>query len=329
MKLSDFNYNLSKEFIAQKPISPRDNSRLMVIGNKIEYKKFYNLIDYLEKGDVLVINETKVIPAKLIGRKQTGAKVELIVEKTIGKKCECRVKATPRVGNKLIFGKYKAEIIKQKNDIFTVEFDSDVNEIMKKIGKLPTPPYVKRKIDRESQYQTVYSKKKGSIAAPTAGLHFTNRLLKKIRQKGVKIAKVCLHVDFGTFLAVRDIKTHKMHSEYFEVDKRNADLINNRKGKLAVVGTTSVRALESVADKNGKICSKKGETDLFIKPGYTFKTKINCLITNFHLPKSTLLMLVSAFVGRKRVLDAYKVAIKKRYRFFSFGDAMLIFSKYF
>jgi len=324
MRLSDFDYNLSKEFIAQKPVSPRDSSKLMVINNKIEHKRFYNIINYLKKDDVLVINETKVIPAKLVGRKQTGAKVELIIEEINKNKCKCRIKATkPRVKNKLIFGKYKAEIIKQDKDTFTVLFDSNVNEIMEKIGQLPTPPYVKRTLDRNSQYQTVYSKKKGSIAAPTAGLHFTKRLLNKIKKKGVKIAKVCLHVDFGTFLPVRDINISNLHSEYFEVDKKNADIINNRKGRVIVVGTTSVRTFEST-NKNGKIIPKKGKTEIFIKPGYKFKNKIDGLITNFHLPKSTLLMLVSAFIGRKKILDAYKIAIKKKYRFFSFGDATLI-----
>jgi len=325
MQLSDFDYNLPKEFIAQKPVSPRDRSKLMIINKKLQHKKFYNIIDYLKKGDVLVINETKVIPAKLTGKKTTGAKVELIIEKINNDKCSCRIKATkPRIGNKLIFNKYKAEIIAQDKDSFTVKFNENVKKIIKNIGQLPTPPYVKRKLDRNSQYQTVYSKNKGSIAAPTAGLHFTKSLLKKIKQKGVKIAKLTLHVDFGTFLPVRNINQNMLHEEYFEIDKKNADIINKRKGKLIVVGTTSVRALES-ANKNNKIIPKKGTTKLFIKPGYKFKTKIDGLITNFHLPKSTLLMLVSAFIGTKKILKAYKTAIKNNYRFFSFGDAMLIF----
>jgi S-adenosylmethionine:tRNA ribosyltransferase-isomerase len=327
MKLEDFNYNLPKEFIAQKPFSPRDSSKLMVINSKIEHKRFHNLIDYLKKDDVLVINETKVIPAKLVGRKQTGAKAELIIEEIDGKQCRCRIKATkPRIGNKLVFNKYKAEIIDQKKDVFIVKFDENADKIMKSIGQLPTPPYVKRKLDRDSQYQTVYSRKKGSIAAPTAGLHFTRRLLDKIKRKGVKVAKVTLHVDFGTFLPVRDINQSTLHAEYFEVDKRNADIINKRQGRLFVAGTTSVRTLES-AGKNGKIIPKSGKTKIFIKPGYKFKAEIDGLITNFHLPKSTLLMLVSAFIGRKKILKAYKTAIKNKYRFFSFGDAMLILNK--
>ncbi len=257
MKLSDFDYNLPKEFIAQKPVSPRDSSKLMVINSKIKHKKFYDILDYLEKGDVLVINETKVIPAKLAGRKETGSSAEIIVEEFGGKICKGYIKTrNPRIGTKLIFGKYNAEIIDENEEMFTIRFDENIKSIMKKIGKLPTPPYVKRKLEKDSQYQTVYSKKKGSIAAPTAGLHFTKRLLNKIKKKGVKIVKVCLHVDFGTFLSVRDIKKHKMHSEYFEIDKKNADIINNRKGRLFVVGTTSVRTLESVA-KNGKIIPKK------------------------------------------------------------------------
>ena len=323
MKLTDFDYSLPIGMIAQEPVSPRDNSRLMVVNSKIEHKRFSDIVDYLSKGDVLVVNETKVVPAKIVGKKKTGTKVELIVEKVNGRKAECWIKSkNPRVGNRLIFGKFIGEIVKQKKAQVSVVFNADVNLIMKKIGEMPIPPYVKRKLDRDSQYQTVYSKKKGSIAAPTAGLHFTKRLLKKIKAKGVKLAKVCLHVDFGTFLPVRDLKGHKMHPEYFEVDKKNAAIINNAK-RLIVVGTTSMRALESVA-KNGKIKAGKGNTALFVKPGYRFKMKYDAMITNFHLPKSTLLMLVSAFVGRKKILKAYKEAVKKKYRFFSFGDAMLL-----
>ncbi|MBR9691481.1 tRNA preQ1(34) S-adenosylmethionine ribosyltransferase-isomerase QueA [Candidatus Woesearchaeota archaeon] len=324
MKLADFNYELPKERIAQKPVSPRDNSRLMIVSDSVEHKFFFEIIDYLSKGDVLVVNETKVVPAKLVGKKDTGTKVELIVEEVDGNRCKCWIKSkNPKTGNRLIFGKFIGKIVKQDKAEVEVVFNADVNLIMKKIGELPTPPYVKRKLDRDSQYQTVYSKKKGSIAAPTAGLHFTKELLGKIKKKGVKIAKICLHVDFGTFLPVRDLKKHKMHSEYFEIDKKNADLINNRKRKLIVVGTTSMRALESVAEK-GKVRAKRGNTKLFIKPGYRFKMKYDAMITNFHLPKSTLLMLVSAFVGRKKILDAYKIAVKEKYMFFSFGDAMLL-----
>ena len=324
MELLDFDYSLPKEFIAQKPVSPRDSSKLMVVNSKIEHKRFYELIDYFKEGDVLVINETKVIPAKLVGRKETGSRAEIIVEEFEGKICKGYIKTrNPRIGTKLIFGKYNAEIIDENKGMFTIRFDENIKSVMRSIGRLPTPPYVKRKLDKDSQYQTVYSKKKGSIAAPTAGLHFTKRLLDKIRKKGVKIAKVCLHVDFGTFLPVRDINQSRLHAEYYEVDKKNADIINKRKGRLFAVGTTSVRALESAA-KNEKVIAGKGKTEIFIKPGYRFKNKIDGMITNFHLPKSTLLMLASAFIGRKKILDAYKIAVEKKYRFFSFGDAMLI-----
>jgi len=319
-----YDYNLSVKRIAQKPFSPRDHSKLLVVGEGIEHKRFYDIVDYLKKGDVLVVNETKVIPAKLIGVKETGTKAELVVEEVSGKRCICRIKTkNPQIGNKMMFGKYKAKIIDRDRDEFNVEFNADVNEIMNAIGKLPTPPYVKRKLDRNDQYQTIYSMKKGSVAAPTAGLHFTNRLLKKIMDKGVVIAKVCLHVGFETFMLVRNPKTHKMHKEYFEVDSKNAKLINNRKGRLFLVGTTTVRTLESTV-VNGKVIASKGETDIFIKPGYKFKLKFDGLITNFHLPKSSLLMLVSALIGWKRLLSVYKTAISKKYRFFSFGDAMLI-----
>lgn len=325
MKLSEFDYSLPKEFIAQKPVSPRDHSRLLILNSKIEHKHFYDILDYLKKDDVLVINETKVEHAKITGVKQTGTKVELIAVQIMGNRCKCRLKTkNPKPKNRLIFGKFLGTIVKQEGEEFIVEFNKDANYIMKKIGELPIPPYITKKLEKDSQYQTVYSKKLGSVAAPTAGLHFTNSLLRKIKKKGIRIAKVTLHVDFGTFLPIRDISKTTLHREYFEVDKANADIINSRKGRLIVVGTTSLRTLESAADKNGKIHAKTGTTELFIKPGYKFKTKINALITNFHLPKSSLLMLVAAFIGRKKILDAYKEAIKEKYRFFSFGDAMLL-----
>lgn len=328
MKLSDFDYKLPVELIAQKPVYPRDHSKLMVINYRIEHKHFYDIIDYLEKGDVLVINETKVIPAKIIGKKISGANAYAIIQKTEGKECTCILKTKhPKIGTRLIFDKYKAEVINKKEDFFILRFEEDVNKIMENIGILPTPPYIKRILDEDEQYQTVYSEKKGSLAAPTAGLHFSKQLLAKLRKKGVKLSKVCLHVGSGTFFPVRDLKKHRMHIEYLEVDKKNADIINNRKGKLFVVGTTSVRTLESAADNKGNIIPKKGNTNLFIKPGYKFKVRIDGLITNFHLPKTTLLMLVSAFAGRKKIMEAYKIAIKNRYRLFSFGDSMFIINK--
>ena len=325
MKIEDFNYHLPESSIAQEPVSPRDFSKLLVLNSKIEHKHFYNLLDYLKKGDVLVINETKVNKARIKGKKTTGTPVELMVFKTKSNQCTCRIRGKRmNIGNKLLFGKYKAEVIDEKGDYHIVKFNENVKKILKELGELPTPPYIKKKLEKDSQYQTVYSKKQGSYAAPTAGLHFTNNLLKKIKAKGIKIAKVTLHVDFGTFLPIKDIKQNKLHKEYFEINKTNAKIINNAK-RLFVVGTTSTRALESVADNKGKIHPKKGSTEIFIKPGYKFKTKIHALITNFHLPKSTLIMLVSAFKGKQTILKAYKQAVKEKYRFFSFGDSMLIF----
>ncbi len=323
LKLLDFDYDLPRDLIAQNPAVPRDHSRLLVLGKDTEHRHFYDVLDHLEKDDVLVVNETKVIPAKLTGKKKTGASVELIVSENKGRKAICRIKTVnPKVGNELIFGRYKAQITGQKDGEFMAEFNEDIGKVMEDIGRLPLPPYVKSKID-DRQYQTTYSKKEGSIAAPTAGLHFTPGLLKKIEDKGVKIAKIVLHVDFGTFLPILDINKDKLHKEYYEVSEEAASLINNRKKNLFVVGTTSVRTLES-CNKNGKVEAKKGTTKLFIKPGYRFRNKIDGMITNFHLPRSTLLMLVAAFAGRKRILDAYEEAIKKKYRFFSLGDSMLI-----
>ena len=327
MELSDFDYNLPKELIAQKPAAPKDHSRLMVVGRIIKHQYFYDIINYLKKDDVLVINDTKVSRAKIQGRKITGSKIELILCKKLNSTgFECRIKGNKiRIGNKYVFGSLQCEVIAQKNDIFTVKFNKPITqEIINKLFELPLPPYVKRKIQNDSEYQTVYSDKEGSLAAPTAGLHFTNGLLKKIQDKGVKIARICLHVDFSTFLPVcGKIQEHKMHKEYFEITKENAGIINNRKGRLITVGTTSVRALESSC-KNGKILPQKTLTEIFIYPGYRFKTKIDALITNFHFPKSTLLMLVSAYFGREKILEAYKIAVKEKYHFYSLGDAMLL-----
>ena len=263
-----------------------------------------------------------------IGKKITGSKIELILTKKIDNThYECWIKANRvDIGNEYVFEKgLKCKLIGVKKDIFIVEFNKKIRKnLVDEIFELPLPPYVKRKIDDEREYQTVYSKKQGSLAAPTAGLHFTDDLLKKIKKKGVKIAKICLHIDFGTFLTIKgNIEEHKMHEEYFEITKQAADIINNRKARLIVVGTTSVRALEA-SSKNGKILAKKAKTDIFIYPGYEFKNKIDALITNFHLPKSTLLMLVSAYYGMDSILKAYKEAVKKKYRFYSLGDAMLL-----
>lgn len=458
MKLSDFDYNLPKELIAQKPADKRDESRLMVVrkGKKgkidinnnndgwesdndcnncdnkiiIEHKHFYDIVDYLKEGDVLVVNDTKVLPFKFHGRKETGGKAEMILGNKIvdGKyykkdknRYECRIKTTKaRIGTVLIFEdktnynksnygsnnnvdcdnnynkdndddnkyqkeklhhetgwsmprpnkdnkiksclKIKATVVDKINDKYIIEFDEDYSvEELSEIGEMPLPPYIKDFKGDVSRYQTVYSKyyqrendgyqcedkdanknkknhieNSGSIAAPTAGLHFTDELLEKLRNKGVKIVKICLHVSFGTFIPVRneDITKHKMEAEYYIVDENSANIINSRKfidkkgkektGRLFVVGTTALKTLETVADEKGIIHAKEGWSNLFIYPSYKFKVKADGFITNFHLPTSTLIMLVSAFFGREEILDAYNIAVKEKYRFFSFGDAMML-----
>lgn len=342
-KRSSFYYDLPEELIAQKPIEPRDASRLMVIdkitGN-INHDKFYNIIDYLNSGDCLVLNNSKVLPARIYGVNiSTGAVVEfLLLKQKESGIWETLVKPgkKAKIGFNFIFGDknetfLEAEII----DILPdgnriIEFKDKINFFAKleKIGQMPLPPYIKEKLLNQSRYQTVYAKDLGSAAAPTAGLHFTTDLLKKIRKKGVKIAFVTLHVGLGTFRPVKDddITNHKMHSEYFILPQETADLINETKkngGKIISVGTTSCRVLESVYQKFQKIAPYEGQTDIFIKPGYKFGV-IDGLITNFHLPESTLIMLVSAFAGYENTMNFYKVAVENKYRFFSFGDAMII-----
>ena len=343
MDLKEFYYDLPEELIAQKPIEPRDASRLMVIdkitGN-INHDKFYNIIDYLNSGDCLVLNNSKVLPARIYGVNiSTGAVVEfLLLKQKESGVWETLVKPgkKAKIGFNFIFGDknetfLEAEII----DILPdgnriIEFKDKINFFAKleKIGQMPLPPYIKEKLLNQSRYQTVYAKDLGSAAAPTAGLHFTTDLLEKIRQKGVKIAFVTLHVGLGTFRPVKDddITNHKMHSEYFILPQETADLINETKkngGKIISVGTTSCRVLESVYQKFQKIAPYEGQTDIFIKPGYKFGV-IDGLITNFHLPESTLIMLVSAFAGYENTMNFYKVAVENKYRFFSFGDAMII-----
>ena len=340
MKTSDFNYYLPEELIAQEPLKDRASSRLMVLNKKtgdIEHKKFRDIKDYLKKGDCLVINDTKVIPARLIGeRKNTGARVEvlLLVRKEIdtwevltypGKKA--------KIGDKIVFGGGKLEcevidIIEGGNRIVKFYFDGVFENILDELGEMPLPPYITHKLEDKNRYQTVYAKHDGSAAAPTAGLHFTNELLEEISNMGVEIAHVTLHVGLGTFRPVKaeEITDHEMHSEYYVVEKEQADIINKAKergGRIISVGTTSTRTLESAADDNGIIQPKSGWTKIFIYPGYKFKA-IDGLITNFHLPESTLIMLVSALAGRENVLNAYKAAVDEKYRFFSFGDAMFI-----
>lgn len=340
MKTSDFNYNLPEELIAQEPLKDRASSRLMVLDKntgEIEHKTFRDIKQYLKKGDCLVINDTKVLPARLIGeRKNTGARVEilLLVRKEIDK-WEVLVhpgkKAKP--GDRIVFGgglleAEILEVIEGGNRIVKFHFDGVFENILDKLGEMPLPPYITHKLEDKNRYQTVYAEHDGSAAAPTAGLHFTKELLKEIEDMGVKIAHVTLHVGLGTFrpVKVEDVTNHEMHSEYYIVEESQAKMINAAKvagGRIISVGTTSTRTLESVTDENGIVHAQSGWTKIFIYPGYKFKA-IDCLITNFHLPESTLIMLVSALAGKDHVLNAYKVAVEEKYRFFSFGDAMLI-----
>jgi len=339
MKVSDFNYNLPEELIAQVPIKNRDESRLMVLNktNKtIEHKIFKNIIDYLRPGDVLVRNNTKVLPARIYGKKETGANVEFLLLKNIeGDIWESIVRPGNKlhVGTKVIFGDglLKAEIL----DVLEggtrkvkFEYDGIFNEILDEIGLMPLPPYIHEELKEKDRYQTVYAKFQGSAAAPTAGLHFTDELFEKIKEKGVEIANVTLHVGIGTFRPVKadTIEEHHMHSEHFYIKKEDVEKINNAKKegrRVIAVGTTSCRVLESIADENGMIRETEEDTSIFIYPGYKFKC-IDGLITNFHLPESTLLMLVSALAGKNFIMEAYEEAVDNKYRFFSFGDAMFI-----
>ncbi len=338
MKLSDFDYYLPKELIAQSPIEPRDASRLMVLGKNIEHRNFPDIVDYFDKGDTLVLNDSKVIPAKLQGKKSTGGHVEALVISRTDAGYECLIRGKNlHEGSKLHFGeletgKLEGTILEVRNNPNTnrylVDFDCNGNldSILEKIGEAPLPPYIKKKLEDKNRYQTVYSKEKGSIAAPTAGLHFTNGLLDRIIKKGVNIAYVTLHVGLGTFTPVKteDIEGHTMEPEYISISAENARIINQNTGKLMAAGTTTVKALES-SSVDGKTTAMEGSSQLFIYPSYKFKSRIDGIITNFHLPKSTLLMLVSAYAGRERLMAAYDKAISHSYRFYSFGDAMLIF----
>ncbi len=340
LKLSDFYYELPEELIAQDPLLKRSDSRLMVIDRKtgdIEHKHFTDVIDYLNPDDCLVINDTKVIPARLIGVKEdTGASIEvLLLKRKDDKTWETLVKPgkKARVGAKIIFGDGKlvgevVDIVEEGNRLISFSYDGIFEEVLDELGQMPLPPYITHKLADKNRYQTVYARHEGSAAAPTAGLHFTNELLEQIEKKGVKIARVTLHVGLGTFRPVKvdNITEHHMHSEFYVIDEAAADIINSTKekgGKVVSVGTTSTRTLETAADENGFIKACSGWTDIFIYPGYNFKC-VDRLITNFHLPESTLLMLVSALYDRKKILEAYKVAVEEKYRFFSFGDAMMI-----
>ena len=339
MKVSDFYYDLPEELIAQTPIEKRDESRLMVLNRKdetIEHKRFKDIIDYLEPGDVLVRNNTKVLPARLYGRKETGANVEFLLLNNIeGDIWECIVRPGNKlhIGTKVIFGDglLKANILDvMPGGTRKVEFEYEgiFNEILDQIGLMPLPPYIHEELKEKDRYQTVYAKYEGSAAAPTAGLHFTDELLEKLEEKGIIIANVTLHVGIGTFRPVKEetVEDHEMHTEHYYIKKEDADKINTAKenGKRVIaVGTTSCRVLESIADENGKVKETEGDTKIFIYPGYKFKI-LDGLITNFHLPQSTLLMLVSALAGKGYIMGAYEEAVKEKYRFFSFGDAMFI-----
>ena len=339
MKVSEFNYELPEELIAQTPLEKRDESRLMILNAKkqtIEHKIFKDIINYLEPGDCLVRNNTKVIPARIYGKKETGAHVEFLLLNNIeGDIWETIVRPGNKlhIGTKVIFGDgiLKAEILDvMPGGTRKVKFiyEGIFNEILDKIGLMPLPPYIHEELKDNERYQTVYAKYEGSAAAPTAGLHFTPELLEEIEKKGVKIANVTLHVGIGTFRPVKEetVEAHEMHTEHYYIKKEDADKINETKknGKRVIaVGTTSCRVLETIANEDGLVKETEGDTSIFIYPGYNFKC-IDGLITNFHLPQSTLLMLVSAFIGKDYIMRAYNEAVKQKYRFFSFGDAMFI-----
>ena len=339
IKKSDFYYDLPEEQIAQYPLEPRDSSRLMVYNKQadtVEHKIFRDITDYLQKGDLLVINNTKVYPARVYAKGEFGGKMELLLLKRLnltdweslvkpGKRA--KIGATFTVNEELSFT--VIDHAEEGGRIIRFHFNGVFEDILSRVGEMPLPPYIKQKLENKSRYNTVYSKVEGSSAAPTAGLHFTQELLQKIKDKGVLIAEVELKVGLGTFRPVKedDLTNHIMHTESYSIDKENAELINSvkaRGGRIIAVGTTSVRTLETVADQNGFVKECSGDTSIFIYPPYKFKC-VDCLITNFHLPESTLIMLVSALLGREKTLELYKTAVDNKYRFFSFGDAMFLF----
>lgn len=340
MKTSDFYYDLPEELIAQTPLEPRDSSRLMVLHKKtgeIEHRHFYDILDYLNEGDCLIMNDSRVLPARIYGVKdETNANVEFLLLNCIeGKKWEALAKPGKRakIGTSFSFGDglmhcKVIDILDDGNRILEFECEGSFYENLDKLGQMPLPPYIHEKLKDKERYQTVYSREIGSAAAPTAGLHFTKELMKKAQEKGVKIGFVTLHVGLGTFRPVKvdDVTKHKMHSEHYEMSEETANLINETHkngGRVFCVGTTSCRTVESVAKREGEIKASDGMTDIFIYPGFEFKA-MDCLITNFHLPESTLIMLVSAFAGYDNIMNAYNTAVAEKYRFFSFGDAMFI-----
>ncbi len=340
MKTEDFDYELPEELIAQTPLKDRTASRLLVLDRKtgeIEHTEFHEIINYLNKGDVLVINDTKVIPARLIGNKEeTNAVIELLLLKDLGDNIYetlSRPQKRLKEGTIVSFGNglLKAKVTKIMDEGIThvkLIYDGILYEILDKLGEMPLPPYIHEKLENKDRYQTVYAKNLGSAAAPTAGLHFTEELLDKIKEKGIIIAPITLHVGLGTFrpVNVEDVTKHKMHTEFYQMTKETADILNKAKKenrRIISVGTTSTRTLETIIHKYGEFKECSGNTDIFIYPGFEFKA-INAQITNFHLPKSTLIMLISAFAGKENVMKAYKEAVNKKYRFFSFGDSMFI-----
>lgn len=340
MKTSDFDFYLPEELIAQHPLEKRDYSKLMVLDKetgKIEHKHFYNVIEYLNQGDTLVLNNTRVMSARLIGEKaESGGKIEFLLLKRIeGDKWECLAKPGKRakIGTEFVFGKGKlkckvVDIVEEGNRIIEFSYDGIFEQVLDELGEMPLPPYITERLDDRERYQTVYSKEQGSAAAPTAGLHFTKELLEEVKKKGVNIAYVTLHVGLGTFRPVKvdDVNEHVMHSEFYNLEEEDAKIINDTKkrgNKIISVGTTSTRTLETIGDENGFVKAQSGWTNIFIYPGYEFKV-VDKLITNFHLPESTLIMLVSALSGKEKVMNAYNEAVKERYRFFSFGDSMII-----
>ena len=339
MKTSDFWYDLPEELIAQTPLQQRDSSRLLVldrVSGEVQHRHFYDILDYLNPGDCLVLNDSRVLPARLLGHRPTGGAVEVLLLRDLGDKnweCLCKPGRKMQVGNEVIFGDGEltatvAEVQETGNRVVEFHYEGIFLEVLERLGKMPLPPYIKAELLDQERYQTVYSREVGSAAAPTAGLHWTPELLEKARQKGVKTAFVTLHVGLGTFrpVQVEDVLNHHMHAELCMINEETAEILNRTKaegGRIICVGTTSCRTLESLVNDDGSFEAKSKWTEIFIYPGYTFKA-MQGLITNFHLPESTLVMLVSAFAGREHVLAAYGEAVKEKYRFFSFGDAMFI-----
>ena len=339
MKTHDFYYELPEELIAQTPLEQRDASRLLVldrISGQVNHRHFYDVIEYLQPGDWLVMNDSRVLPARLLGHRPTGGAVEVLLLRDLGNKkweCLCKPGRKMQPGNEVIFGNGEltatvTDVLEDGNRVVEFHYEGIFLEVLERLGKMPLPPYIKAELSDQERYQTVYSRQVGSAAAPTAGLHWTEDLLQKAREKGVKTAFVTLHVGLGTFRPVKaeEISEHHMHSELCMISRETADILNETKrngGRVICVGTTSCRTLESLVNDDGTFEEKSKWTEIFIFPGYTFKA-MDGLITNFHLPESTLVMLVSAFAGREHVLAAYEEAVRERYRFFSFGDAMCI-----